>query len=160
MALTIAQIETILVSRRSGYMSAADLAVTVVGTNADLVDPIGYAIRQVGGSVNSYGAVTDTDLLSVDSSDYDMLFDFAEYRLLLNLKGRYGKVDIKAGHLAESLSQMADQLKEDIATMAAYLTDFYGFGTASRIEMGVMSYDIADHDDLIDTDETTNSESL
>ena len=142
MALTRAQFETELVARQQGRMEEVEMAVTSEGSNADLNGPIGFSIRKCGGTVASFGAVADADLSAFEESEYDKLNDIAEYRLLLNIKGRWGKVDIRAGQLSESLSQFAKDLDEDIKTALSNLRIVHGFGVGS-ISGGVLDYDFA-----------------
>lgn len=145
MSITRVNLETELVTRSHGYLENVGMAVTNVGTNADLNGPIGYAIRQSGGTVASPSLVADSDLSSFEASDIDKLADIAEYRLLLNIKRQWGKVDIKAGQLSQSLSQFADQLDKDIAALKDDLITSYGYGVAS-LSAGVIDLDFAEHD--------------
>ena len=145
MSLTRANIESELVSRRQGYLEAVGMAVTVDGSNTDLNGAIGYAVRQIGGTVASFSNVADADLSSFEEDEYDQLIGIAEYRLLMNVKGRWGKVDIKAGQLSESLSQFADQLDKDIAALKADLITTYGFGVTA-LSAGVIDLDFSEHD--------------
>lgn len=143
MSLTRANVESELVSRQQARMEAVDMDVTVAGSNPDLNNVIGFAIRRLGGSVASFSAVADTDLSSFEEKDYDELLDVAEYRLLLNIKGAWGKVDIQAGQLRENLSQFSKDLDADIAAKAAYLREVYGFG-GSSLGAGAVDWDFAE----------------
>ena len=145
MSITRANLETELVSRVQGYLENVEMAVTFEGANTDLNGPIGYAIRQSGGTVASPSLVADSDLSSFEASDFDKLADIAEYRLLLNIKRKWGKVDVKAGQLSESLSQFAEQLDVDISALKDDLNTSYGYGVAS-LSAGVVDLDFAEHD--------------
>lgn len=148
MAVTRAQVETMLVRRRGKLMSAAGLAVSVSGANADLIDPIGYAIRRLGGSVASIIAITDTDIATVSADDLDGLLDISELRLLQNIKGNLDVVDITTGPISEKLSQLSDSLQEDIKTLTAKVEDEYGVG-GTELEAGVLKMNFAEHNEDI-----------
>jgi len=143
MTLTRANVESELVSRQQSRMEAVDMAVTYEGSNTDLNAVIGYAIRQMGGSVAAFGAVADSDLSFLASEDYDQLLDIAEYRLLQNIKGRWGKVDIRAGQLGESLSQFTKDIDVDLDHKLKTLQATYGFGMAP-LEAGAIHLNFAE----------------
>ena len=121
MSLTRANVESILVSRCGPLMTAADMAITVVGSNEDLNDPIGYGIRQAEGAVGDPSSVTDTDVASVSSANLDIFLDWCEYRLLKNILGNLDDVDITAGPRSEKLSQLAEQAKWRVEEMETSL---------------------------------------
>jgi len=146
MSLTRANIEAELVTRQQGRMDAVEMAVTTSGSNADLNGPIGFAIRKCGGSVASFGSVANGDISAFEEDEYDKLIDIAEYRLLLNIKGRWGKVDIRADRLEEDLSQFGKDLDEDIQNALANLQTIHGFGVGS-ISGGALDYDFAQTDE-------------
>jgi hypothetical protein len=139
------QLEVELVSRRKMYLTAVEMSVLTHGSNADLNGPIGYAIRQSGGTVANPSMVADSDLSSFADGDYDQLADLAEYRLLMNVKGRWGKVDIKACQLSENLSQFADQLDKDIQALKEHLVSVYGIGSETSLTTGVLDLNFAEH---------------
>lgn len=143
MALTRENVESELVSRQQSRMEAVGMDITHEGSNTDLNAVIGYAIRQMGGSVATFGAVADSDLTFLASEDYDQLLDIAEYRLLQNIKGRWGKVDIRAGQLGENLSQFTKDIDVDLESKFKALQSMYGFGMAS-IEAGAIHLNFAE----------------
>ncbi len=112
MALTRANCEAILVARLSALLAAADLAVTVAGSNADLNDPLAWAVRRLGGSTADATTATIAELAAIDVTDQDDLFALAEYRALQNILGNLTFVDISAGPRSEKLSQLATQVRE------------------------------------------------
>lgn len=121
MTVTRANLESILVRRAGPLMEAADMAVTVVGTNADLNDPIGFGIRASGGTVADPSLVTDADVATVSTSYFDLFLDRCELRLLENILGNLAMVDITAGPRSEKLSQLAEQVRHKIANIKARL---------------------------------------
>jgi len=154
MTITRANLEALLVARRGPLMSAATMAVTVAGSNADLNDPIGYAIRYMGGTVADISSVTSVDLATVDFALIDGVFDVAELRLLRTIKGRLDMVDIRTGPFTESLSQLAESVEQDIQSMSEQVVKKYGAGSI-LIDTGNLSLDFAEHNDDLpgDTDD-------
>ncbi len=128
MALTRAQFESILLARCGKQLTAASLdGVTANGSNPDLNDPLGFAIRQAGGSVADPSAVADADLSGFAASSYDKLFDLGEYRTLENISGNLDLVDIQEGPHKENLSQLAAQVEKRLARLEKTLqTKHYG----------------------------------
>ena len=140
MTLTRVQAETILVKRAGSLMSEAGLAVTFAGSNADLNDPIGWAVRQLGLPVANILTVADSDLAAVAADDYDQLLDLAEYRLLQNISGNLGVTDIKVGPREEKLDQLVQAVEKRLARKKAQLQQDYGFGLGT-LTAGVISLD-------------------
>lgn len=151
MALTRANVETILIRRSGALMTAAGLdGTTVAGTNVDLNDPIGVAIVAVGGSVTSRVLVADADVATVATASYDQFLDIAEYRLLQNISGNLSDVDITVGPRSEKLSQLATHLNKMLDRKKDALENQYGYN-AGTLEAGVLTLSFADHDeDVVD----------
>lgn len=147
MSLTRAEIESELVSRQKARMDVVGMSLSFNGANLDLNSAIGFAVRQCGGTVASLSAVANSDLNGFGPAEHDKLLDIAEYRLLLNIKGRWGRVDIRAGQLEESLSQFAKDLDKDIENKLKELKDSYGFG-GSALSAGTLDYDFAQTTEL------------
>lgn len=127
MALTRAQCETILIARTGKLLTAASLdGVTANGSNPDLNDPLGYAIRQCGGSVADPSMVADSDLSGFSASTYDKLFDLAEYRTLENIAGNLDLVDISEGPHRESFGQLGDRVEKRLTRLQIKLREDYG----------------------------------
>jgi hypothetical protein len=143
-AVTRANVEAILVQRAGPLMTKAGMATTIVGTNANLNDPIGWGVRQAGGTVAVYSLVTDADLATVDSADTDKMLDFAELRLLKNILTNISLVDTQVGSRRESLSQLARQLENRIKTFTEELEDTYGLSVPS-LEAGFIGVEFAEH---------------
>lgn len=144
MAITRVQLESELVARRKAMLEAVGIGPTPTA-NPDLNSPIAYAIRQCGGTVASISNVVDGDLATVDPADYDKLMDLAEYRLLMNIKGRWAKVDIRSGPFSQNLSQLATQLDKDIEMTKANIAETYGV-TGSTIQVGVIDLSFMETD--------------
>ena len=106
MAFTLVQIETVLVSRTEKALVEADFATTVDGSNADLMDPIRFAISQVGLAFpTDPTSLADADISGLTEADFDEFLDYAEYRLLQNIIKNLPEVDVRIGHRQEEFSQ-------------------------------------------------------
>lgn len=135
MALTRAAAEAVLVRRLGGLLAAAGLAVTTAGANADLNDPLAWAVGQAGGSVSDRTAVTDADLTTVDGDD--RLLDLAELRALESVAGNLALVDVTFGPHKESLGQLGERLEKLIARKRAQVARDHGIG-AGALDAGVV----------------------
>ena len=141
MSLTRIKVETILIRRLGGLLTEAELDGTSTdGGNLDLNDPIGWAIRQCSGTVTNFTTVSDADLASVSSADYDKLLDLAEYRTLQSISGNLAVVDIQVGPRRESLSQLVERIEARIARKLKQIQTDYGFGLGT-LEAGVIGLD-------------------
>lgn len=152
MALTRAQVETILVKRCGAMMSVAAMSVLTTGSNADLNDPIGYALRKSGFSVADPTSVSTADLAAVSNDDLDQVLDIAEYRTLESILSAVNQfVDTSTGPYRQSLSQYADTLEKRITRLKTQIDNEYG--TLGEVEIGSIQLDFADHNDtLIETE--------
>lgn len=137
MALTRAQAEAILVRRVGRLLTAASMdGTTVNGTNADLADPLAWAIGQAGGALASRSAVTDADVATV--SDEEQLLDLAELRTLESISGNLALVDVTFGPHSEKLGQLGDRVEKLIARKRKQVAADHGVG-ASALEAGVVT---------------------
>jgi hypothetical protein len=120
--------------------------VTVAGSNADLDDPLGWALRQLGYTVADITSVTSAEVVSVSTTNLDKFLDFSEYRVLENILGNLDVVDTKLGPRSESLSQLARQVQSRLDKLAKKLEDLYGFN-APFLEAGFLELDFAQHNE-------------
>lgn len=147
MSLTRANVESILIRRCGKLLTAADLnGTTVDGTNADLNDPLGYAIRKLGYTVTTPTSVADADVALVATSDYDACLDLAELRTLETVLNEVIRlVSVTVGPHREDLSDMAKALEAMIARKRKQIQDEYGtFGTVTA---GVIDLDFMEKGD-------------
>lgn len=142
-AFTRITAETTLVNRLGPIMVMAELAVTIVGTNGSLDDPLAWATRMVGAATANYNTVTDAELLLVATADLDDLLNLAEWRTLLNIRGAIDMVDIVTGPRAEKLHQFVAQLQQMLDTLEPTIAAL-GVLTPS-ISAGYISLDFAEH---------------
>lgn len=127
-------------------MTAAGLDGSTIGSNLDLNDPVGYAIRQLGGSVSDFTNVADGDLSAISTGDYDELLDVAELRLLENILGNFDDVNTTTGGISEALGQLGSRVEAAIATKREQIQKDYGRGRG-KLKAGTIGLDFAQHGD-------------
>ncbi len=141
MSYTRTQVESELVSRASKKMALVGFAVTTNGSNTYLESPISTALRKMG-FTQAGQTVSDADLAALTLAKYDELLDRAELRLLENIYKNIDFTDIDVGPRKEALNQLADQLKDAIATLADRIKAEFGAG-ASKLGVGSVTHDYA-----------------
>ena len=152
MSLTRANTEQILIRRCGKLLTAAGLdGTTVAGNNADLNDPLGWALRKSGYSVASVAAIADADLAAVSADDTDKLLDLAELRALETILGNLDDVDITLGQRSESLSQLSAQVEKKLTRLQARVEKAYGVGIGT-LQAGMITNLFAEHDTTDDDD--------
>lgn len=129
MALTRAQVESILVSRCKKRMEFVGFLVTFSGNNTDLNDPIFTALQVMGITPANIASVADSDLTTV--TDITKLCDLAEVRLLENILGNSDKVTLQAASGTEHFSHANDALEKLITRKQAEIQKKYGVGLGS-----------------------------
>lgn len=150
MSLTRANVEAILIRRLGKLLTEAEMdGDTTNGTNLDLNDPIGWAVRQCGGSVANPVNVAASDVATIGAGDIDQLFDLAEYRTLQNISGNLASVDIRVGSRQESFNQLAERVEARITRKKAQLQQEYSFGLGT-LEAGVINLDFQQKTDNAD----------
>lgn len=145
MSLTRANAEFLLESRTGPLLTTAGMSTDVDGTNVDLNDPIGHAVRDLGHAVASAVLVADADVANVTDAQTDQFLDLATLHTLEAILGNLDDVDIRVGPLSEKLSDLAKQVERKIARMRKQLDMLYGYGL-STIGTGYVQKDIAEHD--------------
>lgn len=133
MPLTRAEAESVLVGRARDLLDLLGMATVHDGSNADLSDPIAFAVRQAGYAVAAPTAPADADLASVADKDVDFVLDAAEYRLLETVLTRVRrKVTQRVGFQSQiNWSDLADGLEMSLGRMAADLRRRYGLGRST-----------------------------
>lgn len=144
MTITRAQIERVLIKRCGLLMTAANLdGTTFDGTNEDLNDPIGYALRACELTVADISAVDDADCVGVTADLVDKVLDVAELRLLNNIEGNLDQVDVTIGPHSERRGQLATMIRTKINAKEALVGRLYGVGLGT-LSAGVIGLDIAE----------------
>ena len=145
MSLTRANTELMIVARTGPLLTAAGMAITVVGSNASLNDPIGHAVRQLGHAVASAVLVTDADVAGVTDAETDEFLGLATLYTLEAILGNLDDVDITVGPRSERLNQLAQQVERKADRLRAALEDEFGYGLAVPTA-GYIQLNIAEHD--------------
>jgi hypothetical protein len=147
MTITRANAEVILIRRCGKLMTEADMNGLVnYGTNEDLNDPIGWALRKSGYSVATITNVADGDMAAVSDDDVDMVLDLAELRTLENIEGNLTGVDITVGPRSEKLDQLVTRVRAKIERKSADIAKAYGLGLGT-LSAGVITLDFQEHAD-------------
>jgi len=151
MAITRANVEATLIKRLGQKMTAAGLdGTTFSGSNTDLNDPIGMALRTIGVSVTDISLVTNSDLSGVTGDQIDALLDIAELRTLQNISGNLTAVDQSVGPRDMSLNQLSNQVEKAIERLTEYIAKVHGYGIGS-LDAGTISLDFQEKpSDVID----------
>jgi len=144
MSLTRANTEFMIVASNGPLLTAAGMAVTVVGSNASLNAPIGHAIRQLGHTVASAVLVTDADVAGVTDAETDEFLGLAELYTLEAILGNLDDVDITVGPRTEKLNQLAKQVESKIERASKALAKTFGYGL-SVPAAGYIQKNIAEH---------------
>lgn len=144
MALTRANAEFITVSRLGPLLTAAGMAVTVIGSNADLNDPIGHAVRDLGHATASVVLITDADVAQVTTGDTNVFLYLAELHALEAIAGNLDDVTIRVGPLSEHLSDLVKQVERKIERLIKTLHALYGYGE-KQVQVGYIRREIAEH---------------
>lgn len=133
-----ANAEYMLIQRIGQVLAAVGRdGTTVNGTNADLNEPIWYALQQLGYGVVDLTLVTDADVLAVATEDFAPFLDLAELRVLESaLASSVILVDISIGPRRESLSQLSDRLQKTIDARRKEISSKYGDLFGSGLEGG------------------------
>lgn len=137
MSLTRADIEAALIKRAGDLLTTAGLdGTTVNGTNADLGDPIAFALRQIGVTVATLTSPTDAEVAAASTAtegSTDQLLDLAEIRVL----------ETVLQHILDLVNTEAGDPAMTILAKTDYYTDtwFYPvFQEASTAGAAVTSY--------------------
>lgn len=147
MAITRASVEEKLVRRLSAWMAKASLAITYAGANADLDDPLDFAIGKLDGSVTTWGVPSTADLAALAASDHAALLDLAEYRLLQNILGNFDKVDVSSPAGAAQLDDLGQRIERRLKVLQAQIASEYGIAvvaTSGTLTGGSLTLNIAD----------------
>jgi len=145
MSLSRANIESILIRRCGRMLTACGLdGTTINGSNADLNDPIAWAIKQLGGSVAARTSVADSDIATVAAEDEEALLDLAELRTLESALTNLDATDIRVGDREEKLDQLSKRLESTIARKRSQIQRDHGLGLGT-LSAGVLTLGFQQH---------------
>ena len=142
MAVTRANVEAVLIKRAGQLMQAAGMdGTTVSGSNTDLNDPIGGAIRRLGYATADMSLVTDADVGQVPSEKLDAFLDLAEVRCLENVIERLDDATVYSGVSGSSrMSSRVRQIQAMVDRKRGYVEREHKLGLG-QLEAGSISQD-------------------
>lgn len=148
MSVTRANVEAILVKRIGKWLTAAGLdGTTNNGSNPDLSDPIGRAVRALGFTVADVTNVASSDVASIGADDYDELFDLAELRALETCLSNYDKVNLSLGPRSESFDQLRNGMIQAIKLKREQIANDYD--DSASLTGGVLALDFEEHTETV-----------
>lgn len=137
MTITRANVEAVLIRRVGKLLTATGLdGTTVDGTNDDLNDPIGKALRRMGRPVSSILAVADVDLAPVEA--IDQLLDLAELRTLESIHTNLDRDDVTTsiGGDSKALSDIGKRIEARITALQAAIQREYQMDIGQTLTAG------------------------
>ena len=142
MAMTRAEAESVLIRRCGKMLAAAGLdGTTADGTNADLSDPLGVALRHLGFSPASLTTVATSDLSAVDASNVVEFLDVASLAAMRAALNNWAEPDQTAGQdNRQDLGKLRESLRLTVAAEEKRLADLYNYGVASGISAGTLTF--------------------
>lgn len=147
MTLTRANIESMLIRRLGKSYDFIGLdGHTVDGSNEDMNDPIGYALRQLGYSVSDPTSISDADVAQLAVEHYDAALDLAELRGLQTWLGNNTLVSFRLGPRSEELSDLITVTEKRAVRLQAAL-EKTPYGSGVSWSLGTLTLDFAQHMD-------------
>lgn len=104
MAITRAQVESILVDMRSGWMEIAGYSLVRDGTNPDLATIISQSLLHMGIGVANVLNPTDADIAGMPDQELDKLLMWADMTLLYALLAKVPAGNISIAGLSVDVS--------------------------------------------------------
>ena len=126
MPLTVAGVETEIVSLLSGKLIALDVSTLTNGSNPDLRGPIRKALGWLGLSASNPPLVVNADLATMTGWDIEKYLDAVTLEALYICMGQCAGVDMKVGTNEQRWSQLSAEIKAMISSLEARLLKPYG----------------------------------
>lgn len=118
-------VETQLIEQASALLLLCGKSVLADGANRHLTGAIGAALNLLGVQQAIPGVVSDADLAAVPPSQFYILCDLAEYKLLKGLLSNFAQPDRSAGSTKTSLNALSERYRQQMLDLgkeyAAYL---------------------------------------
>ena len=148
MTITRANVEAVLIKRTGHLLTVAGLdGTTVDGTNADLGDPIAFALAQIGITAASPTVPTTAEVATIPDADRYEFLALAELRTLQTILSHVlDLVNTEAGNRVDENSQLANGLQLRIDRLQLEIRRQYGW-SAGTLEAGYAYQDLAQHGD-------------
>jgi hypothetical protein len=138
--ITRLPVEMELIDRDSALLLLCGKSTIADGQNRFLNGSIGFSLSKLGVIPAIPGVVSDDDLAKIPNSQFYLLCDLAEYRLIKNLLSNFAQPDRSAGSTKTSLNAMIERYRQQMLDMerqyAAYLGTHRATLTAGSIRVG------------------------
>lgn len=150
MALTRAQLETILIARRGKQLAMVELdGETADGTNAALAEPIRAGLAFAGIHPADPSDPTDDDLAKLSPDQVAMVADVAELQTLEMILGNWHAPDESAGSDSQGWGRFFFFLNRQAEALRQKVRDLYGYGD-TPLEVGLVDLNFAESGDIRD----------
>jgi hypothetical protein len=116
-AITRLPVEIELVERCSAMLLLVGKSTVADGSNPALGSAIGFAAERLGIRVATPGLVTDADLAALDPSQFHVLCDLAEYRVIRSGLNSFAQPDQSAGQSKIQLNEMMKRFEAQAARL-------------------------------------------
>jgi hypothetical protein len=140
MTITRLVVEVELIDRDAALLLLCGKSTIADGQNRFLTGALGFALQAIGVTPEIPGVVSDTDLAKVPNSQFFLLCELSDYRLLKNLLNNFAQPDRSAGSTKTSLNAMIERYRQqmkDLETQyASYLSKYKATLTAGSIRVG------------------------
>jgi hypothetical protein len=133
-------VEVELIDRDAALLLLCGKSTMADGANRFLTGSIGAALQYLGVTPAVPGVVSDADLARVPNSQFYLLCDLCEYRLLKNLLSNFAQPDRSAGSTKTSLNAMIERYRQQMLDhekqYASYLGKYRATLSAGSIRVG------------------------
>jgi hypothetical protein len=123
--ITRLPVEMELIDRDSALLLLCGKSTIADGNNRFLGGAIGASLQLLGITPSIPGTVTDADLANLPTSQFFLLCDLADYRLLKNLLTNFAQPDQTSGNTKVNLNRMLERFHKQMLELekqyAAYL---------------------------------------
>jgi hypothetical protein len=123
--ITRLPVEMELIDRDSALLLLCGKSTIADGQNRFLNGPLGFSCQCLGVTPEIPGVVSDADLSKLPNSQFFLLCDLADYRLLKNLLTNFAQPDQTSGNTKVNLNRMLERFHKQMLELeklhAAYL---------------------------------------
>lgn len=114
MPLALANFHSILVGRRRKVLTFLGLSTAIDGSNPELGDPLGRAVRVLGGTTEDPEAPTIEEVQAVvDVVGLDRLLDKADIHLGQRILDNWDEASFTLGSMSQQSIQLREQTQKD-----------------------------------------------
>lgn len=125
-AITRLVVEVELIDRDAALLLLCGKSVMADGANRFLTGSLGFALQALGVIPALPGVVSDDDLARVPASQFYILCDLAEYRLLKNLLSSFAQPDQTTGNTKIHLNTMKETFRQQMLDLEKQYASYLG----------------------------------